>query len=450
VKRKLEGGLEDVSGGGGAPGEETKRGRGEAQAAAGQEDTGPLEAFQALLREKGVGPGSTWESWLPRLAFDPRFQLLRSLPERRHAFEAFVRARTEEERSGRVAQVQRQKEARSRFQQLLRERFTDLRQFYSLEEFAAAHGHEAAFQALSDARERERVFQEHLQELQRAALRSKQERREAQRAAFEALLREVLGAWPWPSSWREARRALERAHEDDPRYKDVPREEREALYEQLHRAERERVQREEARRRAQESEARRAREADARELERQRARMRREEAERDLRVALRERCRQPEQPWREARRALQGDPRYETRLLSESEKEALYRAHVTQLLEDLRADFRKFLAETGLELGTTWSDAQARLAQRDEARLRLGLPERERQTLFERHMRNMLAEAARDLETLLRDVQVHHYANRTASHHTTLHTHVHAYMLSSRQLHGHSLCLAHPSPPARP
>ncbi|VDN41368.1 unnamed protein product [Gongylonema pulchrum] len=76
-----------------------------------------LQEFKEMLTEKNVSAGSTWEKELSKIVFDKRYLLLNAV-ERKAAFEAYVRERTEIERAERK---RRAKEARENFRNLLEE-----------------------------------------------------------------------------------------------------------------------------------------------------------------------------------------------------------------------------------------------------------------------------------------------------------------------------------------
>ncbi|OQR92553.1 hypothetical protein ACHHYP_03519 [Achlya hypogyna] len=61
-----------------------------------QETMRRIEAFRAMLREKGILPTFKWEGALPRIAVDDRFRAIPSMDERRAIFEHFIKNRKAE------------------------------------------------------------------------------------------------------------------------------------------------------------------------------------------------------------------------------------------------------------------------------------------------------------------------------------------------------------------
>lgn len=364
-----------------------------------EEEAGRREAFRALLREKKIGPLSHWDKELPRLAFDARFALLPRMADRRAEFDAFRMSRGEEERSAKIAAVQRVKEARAALAALLDAHVTSVQGAPRLSELRAQHAADAAFSGGLEAREVERMYNERIEALRRGD----EAARQALHKRFVELLVERLRP-DEAESWRSARRALGAADAAwDAPFGAISERRREELFEEY---EREMRHRRHALRQR-EADARREREAVERDMERRRADLARDEALAALRAAMRERCRVVDMPWAEAARLLAGDARWESGALREAEKAEAYAAHQEALRAHLAGEYRAWLVEqtaTGaLPLGATFAATDARADRRFRP-----LPEAERAAVFERFAAALVAEARDDLVRLLRETRQLH------------------------------------------
>ncbi|KHN82103.1 Transcription elongation regulator 1 [Toxocara canis] len=144
-----------------------------------------LQEFKEMLMEKNVSTGSTWEKELSKIVFDKRYLLLNAV-ERKAAFEAYVRERTEVERAEKKRKT---KEARDNFKSLLEEAklhgrlslpFGGTVKEYvpgkswcgsilwdrsSFSSFASKWGKDSRFKGVEKMREKEDIFNEYVQEL---------------------------------------------------------------------------------------------------------------------------------------------------------------------------------------------------------------------------------------------------------------------------------------------
>ncbi|VDN41532.1 unnamed protein product [Gongylonema pulchrum] len=164
-----------------------------------------------MLTEKNVSAGSTWEKELSKIVFDKRYLLLNAV-ERKAAFEAYVRERTEIERAERK---RRAKEARENFRNLLEE--AKLHGRSSFTTFASKWGKDNRFKGVEKMREKEEIFNEYVQELDKKEKEERKEKKEKLRRDFIAMLMEknITRRTKWSS--------LKKQLEDDERYKAVDR-----------------------------------------------------------------------------------------------------------------------------------------------------------------------------------------------------------------------------------
>ncbi|KAK4373432.1 hypothetical protein RND71_008816 [Anisodus tanguticus] len=177
--------------------------------------------FKEMLKERGVAPFSKWEKELPKIVFDPRFKAIPSYSARKTLFEHYVKTRADEERKEKRAA---QKAAVEGFKQLLEEAKEDINEDTDYQSFKKKWGHDLRFKPL-DRKEREVLLNERVLQLRKAA----QEKAHAIRAAaisqFKSMLREQ-GEITLNTRWSKVKDSLR----NDPRYKSVKHEDREALF----------------------------------------------------------------------------------------------------------------------------------------------------------------------------------------------------------------------------
>ncbi|VDM45151.1 unnamed protein product [Toxocara canis] len=168
-----------------------------------------LQEFKEMLMEKNVSTGSTWEKELSKIVFDKRYLLLNAV-ERKAAFEAYVRERTEVERAEKKRKT---KEARDNFKSLLEEAKLHGRSSFS--SFASKWGKDSRFKGVEKMREKEDIFNEYVQELYKKEKEERKEKKEKMRKEFLAMLSEknITRRTKWSS--------LKKTLEDDERYKAV-------------------------------------------------------------------------------------------------------------------------------------------------------------------------------------------------------------------------------------
>ncbi|MCO5606517.1 hypothetical protein L7F22_060705 [Adiantum nelumboides] len=332
--------------------------------------------FKEMLKEKGIAPFSKWEKELPKVIFDPRFKAIPSHTERRSIFDHYVRTRAEEERKEKRAI---QKAAVEGFKQLLEEASKDFNHNTEYEKFAKKWSSDPRFEAL-ERKDRESLLNERVLPIRKAEEERIRAIQSAAAAGFKAMLTE-LGEVTTSSRWSKVKDKLR----NDPRYKTVMREEREALFNafvgELRAAEQE-VERaakakreEEEKRKEREREKRKRKERATQEIEKTRAKVVKREATTAYQALLTERIKDPEASWTESKPKLEKDPlgRATNPELDNVEREKLFREHVKALYERALHDFRVLLAdamatdaaskqnEEGKSMLNSWSEAKKHL-----------------------------------------------------------------------------------------
>ncbi|KAJ8564843.1 hypothetical protein K7X08_001303 [Anisodus acutangulus] len=329
--------------------------------------------FKEMLKERGVAPFSKWEKELPKIVFDPRFKAIPSYSARKTLFEHYVKTRADEERKEKRAA---QKAAVEGFKQLLEEAKEDINEDTDYQSFKKKWGHDLRFKPL-DRKEREALLNERVLQLRKAA----QEKAHAIRAAaisqFKSMLREQ-GEITLNTRWSKVKDSLR----NDPRYKSVKHEAREALFNEyiseLKAAEQEvaRIAKakhdEEDKLKERERALRKRKEREEQEVERVRLKARRKEAVESYQALLVEIIKDPQASWTESKPKLEKDPqgRAANPHLDQSELENLFREHVKILYERCAQEFKALLAEVitvkacsretedGKTVANSWSTAK--------------------------------------------------------------------------------------------
>ncbi|CAI0405101.1 unnamed protein product [Linum tenue] len=375
-----------------------------------EEDNGPTKEecivqFKEMLKERGVAPFSKWEKELPKIVFDPRFKAIPSHSARRSLFEHYVKTRAEEERKEKRAA---QKAAVDGFKQLLEEASEDIDQYTDYYTFRKKWGNDPRFEAL-DRKDREHLLNERVLNLRKAAREKAQAERSAVAAGFKSMLRE-RGDITVHSRWSRVKDSLR----NDPRYKTIKHEDREALFNEYlsdlkaadQEAEREmKAKRDEQERlKERERELRKRKEREEQEMDRVRLKVRRKEATSSFQALLVETIKDPQASWTESKTRLEKDPQGRATHpdLDPSETERLFREHVKMLQERCVQDYKALLAEVitveaaadKMEDGKTvldsWSTAK-RLLKADPRYNKIHRKERE--SLWRRHADEMIEEA---------------------------------------------------------
>ncbi|CAN1297695.1 Pre-mRNA-processing protein 40C, partial [Linum perenne] len=371
------------------------------------EDSGPTKEdciiqFKEMLKERGVAPFSKWDKELPKILFDPRFKAIPSHSARRSLFEHYVKTRAEEERKEKRAA---QKAAIEGFKQLLEEASEDIDQYTDYQTFRKKWGNDRRFEAL-DRKDREHLLNERVLSLKKAAKEKAQAERSATVASFKSMLRE-RGDITLQSRWTRVKDSLR----NDPRYKTVKHEDREALFNEylsdLKAAEEEADREIKAKRDEQEKlkererELRKRKERDEQEMERVRLKIRRKEAVSSFQALLVETIKDPQASWTESKARLEKDPQARAAHpdLDPSEMERLFREHVKMLQERCLQDFKVLLTEViTIEAAAnktedektvldSWSTAK-RLLKADPRYNKT--PRKDREILWRRHADDMI------------------------------------------------------------
>nr|XP_043607929.1 pre-mRNA-processing protein 40C [Erigeron canadensis] len=362
-------------------------------------DSGPTKEeraiqFKEMLKERGVAPFSKWEKELPKFVFDPRFKAIPSYSARRAIFDHYVRTRAEEERKEKRAA---QKAAIEGYKQLLDEAKEDIDHNSDYQTFKRKWGHDPRFEAL-DRKEREALLNERILTLKRSI----EEMARAKCESFKSMLRDNRDI-SLTSRWSKVKDILR----NDPRYKSVKHEDREAIFneyiselkeseEEAERAAKAKHD-EEDKLKERERVLRKRKEREEQEVERVRSKAHRKEAIESYQALLVETIKDPQVSWVDAKPKLEKDPqgRAGNPYLDVSDLEKLFREHIKLLHDRCAHEYKALLAgvittnaakkeyEGGKTVFTSWSTAKHLL--KDDARYNK-MPRKDREALWRRHV----------------------------------------------------------------
>ncbi|KAM3718515.1 Transcription elongation regulator [Dirofilaria immitis] len=368
-----------------------------------------LQEFKEMLTEKNVSAGSTWEKELSKIVFDKRYLLLNAV-ERKAAFEAYVRERTEIERA---EKKRRAKEARENFKNLLEDAKLHGRSSFS--SFASKWGKDSRFKGVEKMRDKEDIFNEYVQELEKKEKEERKERKEKIRKDFVAMLMEknITSRTKWSS--------LKKQLEDDERYKAVDRSSsRESLFREyqdtLPEESNSDIEEENDRQKRVAAEAaieERKKEVEAelgeqlKERSKEHEKHKYQEHEESFKALLIDLIKSADYTWHEARRILRKDSRYENcDLLEKDAKERLFDAHVQHLERKRREVFFQLLNETkDITPSMKWREAK-KIIEKDERFAKFNISERKTERDYKEWMEERKEAVMKDFKDLLKETKI--------------------------------------------
>ncbi|XP_033632765.1 transcription elongation regulator 1-like [Asterias rubens] len=369
-----------------------------------------MKQFMDMLLEKGVSAFSTWEKELHKIVFDHRYLLLNP-KERKQVFENFVKNRAEEERKERAGKLKQSKED---FKVLLQE--SKLGPKSSFSEYAQKHGKDARFKSIEKMRDRESLFNEFIQQIRKAAKEESSLKAEKLKTDFFALLDELKNL-DSKSRWSKVKDSI---HHDS-RYKAVHHSsQREELFKEyinkkgdVVNVDAERQKRVETSLREREKEVQRTRTEQQKELDRERGQFKKEEAVQHFKALLTDLVRDSETTWRDARKQLKRDHRWElASLLDKEDRERLFTSHTSSLVYRKKEKFDELLDETkGVTLTSTWKEVR-RLIKDDPRYVKFSSSDRKREREFSEYIKEKYLGAKTDFRALLTETRIITYKSK--------------------------------------
>ncbi|XP_011092479.1 pre-mRNA-processing protein 40A isoform X1 [Sesamum indicum] len=165
---------------------------------------GAKNAFKALLETANVGPDWNWDQAMRVIINDRRYGALKTLGERKQTFNEFIGQKKKQEAEEKRA---RQKKARENFKKMLQES-KDLTSSTRWSKAISMFEKDERFQAVERAKDREDLFEDHLEELKRKERAKALEEHKRHKAEYLEFLKscDFIKA---SSQWRKVQNRLE-------------------------------------------------------------------------------------------------------------------------------------------------------------------------------------------------------------------------------------------------
>nr|GEV12178.1 hypothetical protein [Tanacetum cinerariifolium] len=287
------------------------------------------------------------------------------------------------------------------YKQLLDAAKEDIDHNTDYQTFKRKWGHDSRFEAL-DRKERESLLNERVLALKRSVEEEARAKRAASVSSFKSMLRENKEISE-TSRWSKVKDILR----NDPRYKSVKHEDREAIFNEYiseltefdEEAERETKAKraEEEKLKERERVLRKQKEREEQEVERVRSKARRKEAIESYQALLVETIKDSQISWTDAKPKLEKDPqgRAANPHLDQSDLDKLFREHIKSLYDRCAHEYKALLAdvittdaaakeyEDGKTVLNSWSTAKRLL--KDDVRYNK-MPRKDRESLWRRHV----------------------------------------------------------------
>ncbi|EEC01225.1 transcription elongation regulator, putative, partial [Ixodes scapularis] len=380
-----------------------------------------MQRFRDMLVEKEVSAFSTWEKELHKIVFDSRYLLLTS-KERKQVFEKYVKERAEEERREKRNKM---RERKDQFRLLLEAASLTSNKGKGPRGLRVGGG--VRFQPLS--RTPCRLKQDAQGSIlgrgvQPSGQQSHPNQSEKWKKDFLELLKEQKQL-DKHARWSDIKKTLG----EDPRYRAVDSSsQREEWFKEYtaklsgthgHEGddegsrEREKQERIEASLREREKEVQRTLSTHLRERDKEREQHKHDEAVQHFNALLTDLVRNPDASWREAKRTLRKDHRWDlVESLEREEREKLFNEHLEQLQRKKKDKYRDLLNETtSITLSSTWKEASKMI--RDDPRYsKFSSSERKCEKEFKEYLKDKMAAAKSDFRELLKETKTITYRSK--------------------------------------
>jgi pre-mRNA-processing factor 40 len=158
------------------------------------------KAFFSLLKETGVKSDWTWDQAMRAIITKPLYRALKTIVERKAAFQAYVDAESKREREEKEEFERQQKQS---FMALI-DRYKEMVKPYTrYSTFAHLASHDPAFNTIKSDKQREAYFEEYVQNMQRAEKDKLRDLRKNSMERFGQLLRSIPDI-TYRTQWKEA------------------------------------------------------------------------------------------------------------------------------------------------------------------------------------------------------------------------------------------------------
>ncbi|CEG69923.1 hypothetical protein CU097_005581 [Rhizopus azygosporus] len=158
------------------------------------------KAFFGLLRETGVKSNWTWDQAMRAIITKPLYRALKTIGERKAAFQAYIDAEAKREREEKE-EFERQQKAS--FMDLLIRHKDMIKPYTRYTTFAHLFGDDPVFNSIKSEKQREAYFEEYVQNMQRAEKDKLRDLRKSSMEQFSQLLRSIPEI-TYRTQWKEA------------------------------------------------------------------------------------------------------------------------------------------------------------------------------------------------------------------------------------------------------
>ncbi|KAF4522361.1 hypothetical protein B566_EDAN012218 [Ephemera danica] len=367
------------------------------------------EDFRRLMEEAVLHGKSSFSEFAQKHGKDDRFKNIEKMREREGLFNEFileVRKREKEEKAQRRDQIKRD------FMSLLREtesidrhsRWGDVKKKLDSD---------PRYRAVESSTAREDWFRDHLRYL-------KEERRREKEHRGSRSSGDKHGTTPSKDKQREEPKDVvekdveKQPVEDKMEEQDVAEDDDsesmgggEAAAAEEREKEREKVARQEASLREREKEVQRTLASHLRDRDKEREQHKHDEAVQHFSALLVDLVRNADLSWREAKRVLRKDSRWElAELLERDEKEKLFAQHIEQLARKKREKYRELLEETPeVTLTCSWKEIK-RIIKEDPRYTKFSTSERKCEREFREYIKDKVVAAKADFRELLKETKL--------------------------------------------
>ncbi|OQV13281.1 Transcription elongation regulator 1 [Hypsibius exemplaris] len=380
-----------------------------------------IAKFKELLDEKDVSAYSTWEKELHKIVFDSRYLLLTS-KDRKDVFDEFTKEKAEREK------VEKRKKAealREAFRTLLAE--ANLTVKTSFNDFSSKFGKDDRYRNIERMRDREDVFDEFMHDVRKKEKEQRRLDQEKIRLNFIEMVQEYSGL-NRKSHWSDVKKKFR----DDPRYERVDSSnQREEWFREYAKTlpkkkdkesdedkpaekeeeddkvkeDREKQERQQASMRERERVVQEEMSVIAKDRDKERESHRYDEAVQHYKALLTDLVRQTDLTYKEARKILKKDSRYELAdPLSKHQKEELYEEHLDQLSAKKKQTYRELLEEADVALDASWKEIKRKIRE-DPRYTKFSSQDSKREKEFDRFVKDKTAKALLEFRDLLKETR---------------------------------------------
>ncbi|XP_037088891.1 transcription elongation regulator 1-like, partial [Pollicipes pollicipes] len=366
------------------------------------------EEFKKLLQESDLSGKTSFSEFAQKYGKEERFRGVEKMRERESLFNEHlleIRRKEKEERAAKREQVKK-------------DFFTMLRE----DKLVNHHAHwsdvkkrldsDARYRAVESSGQREDWFRDHVHDLKEERRREKRREKEKKRKRASRSRskerRSKSGDGHRENGERNSQEpadAAERAPREDGEKTDEDSDEEEER-KKKETEEREKRERVEASLREREKEVQRTLAEHLRDRDKEREQHKHAEAVQHMLAVLADLVRTTDITWREAKRLLKKDHRWQLMdSLEKDEKEKLFEQHIEQLSKKKKEKFRELLDELNVELASSWKDVKKQM--KDDPRYsKFSSSDRKCEREYREYLKDKMVVAKSDFRELLKETKI--------------------------------------------